>query len=93
MKARPHTTGSVSLGVAQCEVKQLDRTLDRAQPGLTSVTAGCQLGSHNRIRQRAPVVTYRWTSRARQRWAAEAGRSLSASFTGARGAHVVAVRP
>jgi hypothetical protein len=37
--------GSASLSVAQWEVKQLDRTLERAQHGLTSVTDGSPLGS------------------------------------------------
>jgi hypothetical protein len=35
-------------------VKQLDRTLERADCGLTSVA----VGSHNPIRQPAPVVTH-----------------------------------
>src|SRR6266496_1307820 len=49
---------SVSLSVAQCEAKQLDRTLERAQHGLTSVTAGSQPGSHNPICLSAPVVAH-----------------------------------
>jgi hypothetical protein len=40
----------MSLTVAQCEVKQIDRTPERARCGLMSVTVGSQLGSPQRLR-------------------------------------------